>query len=67
MQTAADGQWTADPPTELLPRGTQDGFSAREGLQSEPRAQERVSFITPGAAVCHSPATSTPVVGDCRI
>lgn len=27
MQTAAEGQWTVEPPTELLPNGTQDGFS----------------------------------------
>lgn len=40
MHTAAEGQWTAEPPTELLPRGPLDGFSEREEPQCAGLAQE---------------------------
>lgn len=41
MHTAAEGQWTVEPPTELLPKGTQDGFSEREVPQSKTTVKER--------------------------
>lgn len=30
MHTAAEEQWTVEPPTELLPKGTQDVSSERK-------------------------------------
>lgn len=41
MHTAAEGQCTAEPPTELLPKDTQEGFSATQKPQSKIRVQER--------------------------
>lgn len=41
MHTAAEGQCTVEPPTELLPKGTQEGFSGREKSLSKIGVQQK--------------------------